>query len=386
MINIGDKEITIMLGNAEIPAIYCGDLQIYPSDFGTLTGITIDNLTWIKDVPYTGGTASSANCSFYVTAYYDSGKTRKVTGKSTITGSMAVPATTIESRQYIGDLTLTASYEGFSDSATIGVYQEPYSNYDSFKNKYLTFKVTNAGNIVLYNPDGSGLMYYRLNGGSWDNGTSAGNTLTLPVVAGDIVEWKTTGYVKAGSSGRSPWRQTTAGIEIYGNLMSLKFGDEFNTKTSFNISGWIFQRTFANITGLTSAENMYIPENTTFQKYSAEYLFDGCTSLTKAPKILTRDSFTLYTRCFDYAFRNCTSLTKGPELLKTSVTNNAYLHMFYGCTNLNYVKCLLTSPSTSNQDSWMYGVGSTGTFVKASGVSWSTGTSGIPSGWTVQEE
>ena len=154
MINIGDKEITIMLGNAEIPAIYCGDLQIYPSDFGTLTGITIDNLTWIKDVPYTGGTASSANCSFYVTAYYDSGKTRKVTGKSTITGSMAVPATTIESRQYIGDLTLTASYEGFSDSATIGVYQEAYSPCNPI------ILVNNLGNTNNQNYNKSGFYTF----------------------------------------------------------------------------------------------------------------------------------------------------------------------------------------------------------------------------------
>jgi len=36
---------------------------------------------------------------------------------------------------------------------------------------------------------------------------------------------------------------------------------------------------------------------------------------------------------------------------------------------------------------WVDGVptGASGTFVKKSGVSWPTGISGIPSGWTVQQ-
>ena len=128
MINIGDNEISaVYLGSSEITAIYAGDELLYPMNLGTLTGIAIENLEWVKDVPADGGTATSANCSFNVYAYYDSGKSKRVTKDSTITGSLVVPATTAETREMVGTLTLTASYSGFTDSDTVDVYQAKYS-------------------------------------------------------------------------------------------------------------------------------------------------------------------------------------------------------------------------------------------------------------------
>ena len=79
MIYIGNNEISnIYIGIDEIFGIYAGDLQIYPTDFGSVTAITLEDLAWVNDVPASGGTADSANCSFSVYAYYDSGKRRKV--------------------------------------------------------------------------------------------------------------------------------------------------------------------------------------------------------------------------------------------------------------------------------------------------------------------
>lgn len=125
MINIGDNEISaIYLGNSEISAIYAGDNQIYPSNLGTLTGIAIENLEWVKDVPASGGTATSANCEFNVYAYYDSGRRKRVTKDATITGSLVVPETSAETREMVGVLTLTATYSGFTDSDSVDVYQK----------------------------------------------------------------------------------------------------------------------------------------------------------------------------------------------------------------------------------------------------------------------
>jgi len=61
--------------------------------------------------------------------------------------------------------------------------------------------------------------------------------------------------------------------------------------------------------------------------------------------------------------------------------------MFDGCTSLNYIKCLATNISSSScLNNWVNNVSSTGTFVKnASMSSWSTGSSGIPTDWTVQD-
>jgi len=58
--------------------------------------------------------------------------------------------------------------------------------------------------------------------------------------------------------------------------------------------------------------------------------------------------------------------------------------MFAGCTSLQEITCLATD--ISRQDCiyyWVNNVPSGGTFYKAPGIEWPTGTSGIPSGWTV---
>ena len=61
--------------------------------------------------------------------------------------------------------------------------------------------------------------------------------------------------------------------------------------------------------------------------------------------------------------------------------------MFYGCSSLNYVKCLATefSDNTSTYE-WLNFVAATGTFIKANGATWPTGVSGIPANWTVTTE
>ena len=62
--------------------------------------------------------------------------------------------------------------------------------------------------------------------------------------------------------------------------------------------------------------------------------------------------------------------------------------MFYNCTRLNYIKCLLTSLSgDAPTGDWLKNVASTGAFVKAAGMEdWPTGVSGIPEGWTIVDD
>lgn len=128
MIYIGNNEISnIYVGTEEIIGIYAGDLQIYPTDFGIVTGISLENLVWATDVPYSGGTADSGNCSFKVYACYDSGKRKNVTYGATISGSLVVPETTASTREMVGTLTLTATYSGFTATGSVDVYQAAYS-------------------------------------------------------------------------------------------------------------------------------------------------------------------------------------------------------------------------------------------------------------------
>ena len=139
---------------------------------------------------------------------------------------------------------------------------------------------------------------------------------------------------------------------------------------------------FGGCTSLTTAPSNLLPATTLAEGcYSSMFL--NCTSLTTAPAL---PATTLANSCYGGMFYGCTKLTAAPELPATTLASGCYQAMFMGCTNLNYIKCLATDISASDcTGSWVDGVASTGTFVKASSMtSWTTGTKGIPTGWTVQ--
>ena len=113
-------------------------------------------------------------------------------------------------------------------------------------------------------------------------------------------------------------------------------------------------------------------------------MFAGCTALTTAPAL---PATTMVQNCYFGMFQNCTSLTTAPELPATTLFWGCYSQMFSGCTNLNFIKCLATDISATNcTKNWVKDVTASGTFVKNPNMSsWTTDTSGIPSGWTVQD-
>lgn len=117
--------------------------------------------------------------------------------------------------------------------------------------------------------------------------------------------------------------------------------------------------------------------------YCCTGMFSGCTALTDIPSLALSYQSVAY--CLANTFGGCTSLKK-VEIGYGSLTGTMKcLNMFRGCSSLSYVKCLATNISSDSSKSWLDGVAATGTFVKAAGVSWDTGSSGIPDGWTVEE-
>ena len=139
---------------------------------------------------------------------------------------------------------------------------------------------------------------------------------------------------------------------------------------------------FRSCTSLTSAPEL---PATTLAENCYNTMFFGCTSLTTAPELPVT---TLVRYCYYFMFWGCTSLTTAPALPATTLAESCYSSMFEGCTNLNYIKCLATDISATDCTSnWVSGVASSGTFVKnPSMASWTTGTSGIPTGWTTQND
>ena len=70
-----------------------------------------------------------------------------------------------------------------------------------------------------------------------------------------------------------------------------------------------------------------------------------------------------------------------------TLSDSCYKNMFKGCSNLNSIECMATDISAPNCTyDWVSGVSRRGTFVKSANMSgWTTGTSGIPTGWTVED-
>ena len=115
-------------------------------------------------------------------------------------------------------------------------------------------------------------------------------------------------------------------------------------------------------------------------------LFYGCRALTAPPEL---PATTLRWGCYAQMFDSCQLLTAGPELPATTLVGQCYRQMFTDCYSIKYIKCLATSIYNDLYTwSWVSGpCGSViGTFVKAANATgWTTGVSGIPSGWTVQD-
>jgi len=70
-------------------------------------------------------------------------------------------------------------------------------------------------------------------------------------------------------------------------------------------------------------------------------------------------------------FRECTSLTTAPELPATILSHLCYSSMFYGCSNLSYIKALfITNPTTYYTAAWVYNVAASGVFIKNNNATW----------------
>ena len=137
---------------------------------------------------------------------------------------------------------------------------------------------------------------------------------------------------------------------------------------------------FGNCTSLTTAPAL---PATTVADYCYSGMFEYCSSLTTAPILYAT---TLAQFCYSGMFNGCTSLTTAPTLPAITLETGCYYNIFYGCSNLNYIKAMFTTaPGNEYTQNWVNGVSATGTFVKNSAASWTTtGTSGVPSGWTVE--
>ena len=291
----------------------------------------------------------------------------------------------------IGDLTIANLYLGDIQalSACLGtqvIWSQSGSGPD-YSSMPLTFEILSAGTIIWKASNTAyttTIEYSTDNGENWSSITAntGDSAPAINVNAGDKVMFRgnNESYCNSNSYYNS-FSGSTATFDVYGNIMSLIDSTGFATATTL-ASSYTFYYLFAYCTGLISAEKLILPATTLANEcYSS--MFYGCTSLTTAPSILP--ATTLAGACYHNMFTRCTSLTSAPELPATTLAAGCYRYMFDGCTNLNYIKCLATDISASNCTRyWVSAVASSGTFIKNSSMtSWTTGQNGIPSNWTV---
>lgn len=245
----------------------------------------------------------------------------------------------------VGTETVVAVYMG-----TEQVYPNTPPAPVDYSTMYFTTQMLGNGVVTISNNQ-TDFEYSRNNGQTWasaSSGTSVAHTV------GEKIIWKCTSPVIDRTYGCGNFTSNNDFI-VYGNIMSLVYGDSFIGQTSL-LDGRQFRAMFYNSTYLTSAEHLIMP----------------ATTLTQS--------------CCSEMFHNCTSLTTAPELPALTLIQGCYNAMFEGCTSLNYIKAMFTTtPGTGYTPSWVNGVSATGTFVKNSAAQWNvTGKNGIPTGWTVQ--
>ena len=318
-----------------------------------LTAITFNSITWVTDIPATGGTATKDNCEFKVYANYDNGSFLDISSIVTVEGELVIPSSTSDQRHEAGQLTLTAKYNGFTATGNVTVYQAAVD----FSTKPLTFNILSDGAIIwrASNTSIAKTIKYKLNDNEWASITSntSSSAPTINVVKGDKIQFRgNNAQYATNTSVYNSFRGSTASFEAEGNIMSLIYGDDFKNKLT--ISGeYAFTSLFEKCVNLVSAENLILPA-TTLANHCYQSMFRDCSSLTTAPSVLP--ATTLANNCYQYMFYGCTKLTTAPALPATTLADYCYQNMFYRCTSLTTAPELPATKLASNcYNSMFYG-------------------------------
>ena len=337
----------------------------------------------------------------------------------------------------IGNVNEAVSTSTYIDGIEVVQYYPQDVRETDYSKEPLTFKILSYGTINWTTSDSSltKTIEYKLNDGEWVHITSntEPSASAIVVTRGNKIQFRGNNTSYSDGLSYNTFGSSTAEFEVEGNIMSLIYGDNFKNNSTIS-SDNTFNGLFEDCTGLTSAENLILPATTlatgcygsmfhnctnlttapelsatALATYCYQNMFAGCTSLTAAPALPATD---LAESCYSGMFIDCTKLTKAPALPATKLESLCYASMFYDCTSLttapvlpamalvdwcyagmfqnctklNYIKCLATDISASYcTSSWLKGVASTGKFVKNPNMtSWTTGSNGIPTGWTIE--
>lgn len=312
------------------------------------------------------------------------------------------------SKLYLGGVEIEKVYLGTSQVYGGDTPTPPAPSYDT---QYITIESTSNNNTIYWKSNY--VSQFKTISASTDNGSTwtaytstSGNGTTIATLnSGDTIIFR---GENAQYNSRGIFKSTSSFI-VYGNIMSLVYGDNFSGQTTLT-SGDTFTNLFSECSGLASAENLILPA-TTLADYCYAGMFAACTSLTTTPELPATTlengcygrmffgcssltvapdlpATTLVNSCYQEMFGSCTSLTTAPELSATTLAEYCYQDMFGYCSSLEAITCLATDISATDCTSyWVDGVASSGSFFVPSGnpASWECGVNGVPSNWTIED-
>jgi hypothetical protein len=218
-----------------------------------------------------------------------------------------------------------------SQVQNVVVWADYYSQYFTIENKANT-----STHIVI--EAGSGVNTFTHFDYSYDlvswtvtQPPSGGYKMTIDIYLtnnGDKVYLRAEGTtlhgvtIKNGSDTPYNW------VEVYGNIMSLLYGDNFEGQSTLPGSN-CFDEVF-NTLNIRSAKNLKLPA-TTLTPYCYRYMFWSNSILIEAPELPATN---LADHCYYGMFKGCLGLTSAPNLPATTLAARCYTGMFQGCSNL----------------------------------------------------
>ncbi|MBR6465872.1 MAG: hypothetical protein IKS82_05490 [Bacteroidales bacterium] len=332
--------------------------------------------------------------------------------------------------------TIKFNYVDAADGAQYKVGSGEWTAYDLDPNFKIT--VSTAGTVVMFRSKRAGSYENQNYSSTWPTagGTPIFTFSKKVYVYGDIMSLKSTGSGDKYIIGNTIDHDHEFAGSFWGiNNMEVP-ADRFLVLSAQNLKPYCYQNMFRQNTSITAGNHIIISASK-MVPFCCNGMFKACKNFASAPVIkaevlaesccqsmfedcnLTEvpalPATVLAEGCYRQMFRNSTNLESVPTDLLSHVTNLepfCYFSMFSGCTSLKNapdlpastlatscyetmfektqvtsIKCLATDISATDcTKEWFKGVTVTGTFTKKTGVTWGTGISGIPSGWTVVEE
>ena len=256
----------------------------------------------------------------------------------------------------IGNITVSKFYLG--GSSDVMIFLGTTKLYPNAIKDYLRTVARGSGTISLV--IGSAVttsditsISYSTDGNSWttlNNVDDTTITASVNVSSGDTVYWKGVGTrtaiaapSRSGGRNNATIFSSDANFDVEGNAMSMLFddnfeGEEFDSGSTYNLSGL-----FCSATTLVNASGMTLPATTVYENGYND-MFYGCRGLTSAPSVLP--ATTIGASSYKRIFSGCTSLVTAPQISATTFNGDQNCDsMFYGCTSLTTAPSVL--PATT---------------------------------------